>query len=69
LIKANWDAAEESANEAQEKMLADAEAWAEALKAVLENNLADFAQTLENALTGGTSFDTLTTQMERAVSL
>jgi hypothetical protein len=50
-------------------MLSDAEAWAEALKAVLENDLAEFGQTLENALTGGTSFDTLTTQMERAVSL
>jgi len=69
IIKANWDAAEASANEAQDKMLSDAEAWAEALKAVLENELADLGQTLENALTGGTSFDTLTTQMERAASL
>lgn len=69
LIKANWDAAEASANEAQDKMLSDAEAWAEALKAVLENKLADLGQTLENALTGGTSFDTINTQMERAQSL
>ena len=69
LIKANWDAAEASANEAQDKMLSDAEAWAEALKAVLENKLADLGQTLENALTGGTSFETINTQMERAQSL
>ena len=69
IIKANWEAAEASANEAQDQMLSDAEAWAEALKAVLENELADLSQTLENALTGGTSFDTLTTQMERAASL
>lgn len=69
LIKANWDAAEVSANEAQDKMLSDAEAWAEALKAVLENKLADLGQTLENALTGGTSFETINTQMERAQSL
>lgn len=69
LIKANWDAAEASANEAQDKMLSDAEAWAEALRAVLENKLADLGQTLENALTGGTSFDTINTQMERAQSL
>jgi hypothetical protein len=49
--------------------LASAEEWAEALKAVLENKLADFGQTLENALTGGTSFDQMTAAMERAASL
>jgi hypothetical protein len=38
-------------------MLSKAEEWAEAMKAVLENNLAKFSQTLENTLTGGTSFD------------
>lgn len=69
LIKKNWDAAEASANEAQDKMLSDAEAWAEALRAVLENKLSELGQTLENALTGGTSFDTINTQWERAQSL
>jgi hypothetical protein len=43
IIKANWEAAEASANEAQDQMLSDAEAWAEALKAVLENELADLS--------------------------
>lgn len=69
IIKDNWDAAEAAANEAQDKMLSDAEAWAESLKAVLENNLSKLGQTLENALTGGTSFDTINTQWERAQSL
>jgi hypothetical protein len=35
----------------------------------MENTLAGLAQDLENALTGGTSFDTITTQMKRASSL
>lgn len=64
-----WEAAEAAAREAQETMLSKTEEWAEAMKAVLENKLAGLAQTLENALTGGTSFDTLSTQMERAASL
>jgi hypothetical protein len=51
-------------------MLSDAEAWAEALKAVLENRLAEFGQALENALTGEWgSFEQMTTSMERANSL
>ena len=51
-------------------MLSDAEAWAEALKAVLENRLAELGQTLENSLTGKWgSFDAMTTAMQRANSL
>ena len=70
MIKQKWQDAEVAANEAQEQMLSDAEAWAEALKAVLENKLADLGQTLENALTGEFgSFDQMTTAMERANSL
>lgn len=69
ILKQNWDEAETAANEAQEQMLSDAEAWAEKMKEVLENKLAGFGQTLENALTGGTSFDTMTGALERASSL
>ena len=69
LYRKEWEAAEAAAREAQDNMLSKTEEWAEAMKAVLENNLAGLAQTLENALTGGTSFDTITTQMERATSL
>jgi hypothetical protein len=64
-----YEAALAAANEAQDAYLSKAEEWAEALKAVLENKLADIGQTLENALTGGASFDTISTSMERANSL
>ena len=64
-----YEAALAAASEAQDAYLSKAEEWAEALKAVLENKLADIGQTLENALTGGTSFDTISTSMERANSL
>lgn len=69
ILKQNWDEAETAANEAQEQMLSDTEAWVEKMKEVLENKLAGFGQTLENALTGGTSFDTMTGALERASSL
>ena len=69
IYQKEWEAANQAAMEAQQDMLDKTEEWAEALRAVLENKLAGFAQDLENALTGGTSFDTLTTSMERAASL
>jgi hypothetical protein len=68
-LKKEWEAAEAAANEAQDRMLSSTAEWAEAMKAVTENKLKDYAQTLEKALTGGTSFDDLTTSMERASSL
>ena len=58
-----------AANEAENKFYQQSAAWANALKALMENTLAGLAQDLENALTGGTSFDTITTQMKRASSL
>ena len=69
IYQKEWEAANQAAMEAQQDMLDKTEEWAEALRAVLENKLSGFAQDLENALTGGTSFDTLTTSMERAASL
>ena len=69
LYQENWAAAEKQARESQDKMLADLAAWAEAEKAVLQNTLSDLGQTLEESLTGGLSFDKLSTQMERAQSL
>jgi superoxide dismutase len=51
-------------------MLADAETWAENLRAILENNLGKFADDLEKALTAEFgSFDNFATSMERASSL
>ncbi len=69
MYKANWLAAQEIADEAQENMLSKTEEWAEAMSAVVENELAGFAKTLEESLTGGTSFDELLTSMDRASSL
>lgn len=61
-----WKAAEERMRESQDNMLSMAEEWAEKLKEVLENKLAEIADVLENALTGGLSFDELSMQMEHA---
>lgn len=69
ILKANWEAAEQAQREAQSQMLADTEEWAEAQKAILENELSGLNQSLENALTGGTSFDQMNTALDRASSL
>lgn len=69
VYKKEWEAADEAAMEAQSNMLDKTEEWAESMRAVVENKLAGLAQSLEDALTGGTSFDELTTSLERAASL
>lgn len=67
--KKNWIAAQQAANEAQDAMLNKTEEWAESMKAIVENELAGLAKTMEESLTGGTSFDELLTSMERRSSL
>jgi chromosome segregation ATPase len=67
--KKNWDAAREASNEAQENMLAKTEEWAEAMRAIVENNLSGLAADLEASLTGGSNFDTILNSMDRANSL
>lgn len=67
--KKNWQAAEAAAQESQDAMLSKTQEWAEAMKAIIENELADFADQLEKSLTGGVSFDELMTSMERRSSL
>ena len=69
LYKKEWEAADEAATEAQSDMLSKTEQWAESMKAVVENKLKGLAKSLEEALTGGTSFDQINTQLERAASL
>ena len=69
LYKKEWEAAEAASREAKENMLAKTQEWAEREKAVIENNFKDFKKSLEEALTGGSTFDYLSTQMERSVSL
>ena len=66
LYENEWKAAEEKMRESQDNMLSMAEEWAGKLKEVLENKLAEIADVLENALTGGRSFDELSMQMEHA---
>lgn len=69
VYKKEWEAAEAATREAQDRMLSATAEWAESMKAVLTNELSDFASTLEQQLTGGTSFDEMTTSLERAASL
>jgi hypothetical protein len=57
LYKNEYEAALAAATSAEEQYLAKAEAYAESLKDELRNSLEGFAQELENALTGDTSFD------------
>ena len=68
LLKEVWLTAQQAANEAQEQMLADTEAWAEAQTAILENSLAEFGKTLEEAITGGGSYADLSVSLERAAA-
>lgn len=70
VIRQQWLDAKNAANEAQLQMLEDAEAWAEALKTLLETELEELGENLEKALAGdfGT-LDYMMTSMERANSL
>lgn len=69
LAKKNWEEAYDAMADAQDKMLTKTEEWTKALRAVLENQLAGYAQSLEDALTGGTNFDQMNDALERAQSL
>ena len=59
----------EASNTAQEEYLNLAEQYAESIKSVYENAMAELATNLEDVLTGGTSMDQLATAMDRMVSL
>ena len=70
VIEKQWLDAQNAANEAQSKMLEDAQAWAEALKSLLETELEELGENLEKALAGDFgSLDYMMTSMERANSL
>ena len=69
LYKKEYEAALQASNEAQSEYLAKSQEYAESLKAVFENTLAGLNQDLEKSLTGGTSFDQISTEMKRAASL
>jgi hypothetical protein len=57
--KEQWDAEIDALDEAQAEMLGLTEEWAESMKAVIENNMAKIAETLEKTLTNGLGFDAL----------
>ena len=57
--KEQWDAEIEALDEAQDNMLSLTEEWAEAMKAIIENNMNQISDALEKALTGGLGFDKL----------
>lgn len=65
LYKEEWDAIVDEVDAAQEEVLNLTEEWTEAMKAVIENNMAKIADTLEKTLTGGTSFDTLMDEFDK----
>ena len=69
LYKKEYEAALVAANEAEEEYLSKAEAYAQSLRAIFENELSGLAQSLENALTGGTSFDQINDALSRAASI
>lgn len=64
-----YEAALKAANDAEEEYLSRVEDYAEKASEILEYNLKKFANTLEDQLTGGTSFDAMNTGMERFLSL
>jgi hypothetical protein len=68
-FKKNWQAAQEAADNAQENILSKTEDWTETMKAIIENDFAEMADIMEKSLTGGISFDSLLTSMERRSSL
>ena len=69
MYKKEYEAAIAATEDAEKKFQEKTEAYAESMRAILENKLSELGQDLENALTGGTSFDQLTNALSRAKSL
>lgn len=70
IIREGYQAAVTAAQEAEDQMLADAATWAEALKSLLETELAELADILNKNLSGEFgSLDQLSLAMERKNSL
>lgn len=59
LLQENLDAIIDEVDAAEDDMLSLTEEWAEAMKAVIQNNMDEIASILEDALTGGLGFETL----------
>ena len=66
ILEKNLQDAQTSLETAEDEMLSKTEEWAEAIKAAIENELADFGKQLEETLTGDfRNFDAMNTAMER----
>ena len=63
--KTQWEAEIRILDEAQAEMLSKTEEGMEATKNVIENNMKKAAKALEDALTGGMSFDHMMTELDR----
>lgn len=60
-----WDAIVDQTDAAEEEMLSLTETWAQDMRAVIENNMAEAADALEKSLTNGHGFDYLMDQWDR----
>ena len=60
-----WDAIVDKTDEAQDKVLSLTEEWAENMRAVIENNLAEASDKLEKSLTNGFGFEYLLDQWDK----
>ena len=63
-LKENWEAARQLAQEGQEQMLSDAEAFGEAAQQQYENTVNQIMKEYEDAVTSGKGFDWMNAQME-----
>ena len=63
-LKENWETARQLAQEGQEQMLSDAEAFGEAAQQQYENTVNQIMKEYEDAVTSGKGFDWMNAQME-----
>lgn len=64
-----WESAAEAKREVEAEMLQATIDYAEASKAILENTFSQIKRDLEKTLTGGLSFNEITSQMDRASTI
>jgi hypothetical protein len=65
LIKKNLESVQELVAEAEDEMLSTLEEKAEAMKAVIENRMAEIAKILEDTFTNGLGFDSFMSSFEK----
>lgn len=63
-LKENWETARQLAQEGQEQMLSDAQAFGEAAQQQYENTVNQIMKEYEDAVTSGKGFDWMSAQME-----